>query len=437
MNPHPTGFRRAFEACLKVRRGGPCFVRSIVRPTLGRLVLVGVLSLAATSSLRAGDLQPIFNGKNLDGWVQRGGKATYTVEDGVIVGTTVTGTGNSFLCTEREYGDFILELDVKADAELNSGVQIRSHCFDHETSYDFGSKQIKIPAGRVHGYQVEVDPSPRRRWSGGIYEEGRRQWLFPVATNSPGSRAFKLGEWNHYRIRCLGDTLETWVNGVPVANLVDAESLRGFIGLQVHGSKTAGLRVRFRNLRLQDLGEHEWRPAWNGENFDDSHVIGQGEWKIENGPVIHGLHSQEQKEYGHLVSNETMADFTVRMKYKAIKGNSGFYFHIAETGASGVTGFQAEIDAEKDAGGLYETNGRGWVRQPSAAAVKTWFKPQEWNTMTVAAHGKRLTVTVNGHKSAEVFDDPGRPDGYFALQLHGGQDVDVYFKDLEILQPAY
>lgn len=86
---------------------------------------------------------------------------------------------------------------------------------------------------------------------------------------------------------------------------------------------------------------------------------------------------------------------------------------------------------------MYETNGRGWVRQPSAADVKTWFKPQEWNTMTVAAHGKRLTVTVNGHKSAEVFDDPGRPDGYFALQLHGGQDVDVYFKDLEILQPAY
>jgi hypothetical protein len=399
-----------------------------------RTVVLVLLLHATGSLLHAEELVPIFTGTNLDGWVQRGGKPHFGVVDGMIVGTTVKGTGNSFLCTDREYGDFILELEIKADKELNSGVQIRSHCFVSETVYDFGGRIIKIPAGRVHGYQVEVDHRPERRWSGGIYEEGRREWLFPLATNAPAGQAFKFGEWNRYRIVCIGDSIRTWINGVPAADLVDAESLRGFIGLQVHASETAGLKVRFRNVRLEDLGEHHWRPAWNGETFDGGHILGKGDWKIEPGGVLHATHSKDEKEYGHLVSNGSLADFTVRMKYKAIKGNSGFYFRIEEKGASGVSGFQAEIDAEKDAGGLYETNGRGWVSQPSAADVMKWFKPQEWNTMTVSAHGKRLTVTVNGHKSAEVFDDPGRAEGNFALQLHGGQDVEIFFKDLEILQ---
>jgi len=396
---------------------------------------VALFCLAA-GLLRAGELMPLFNGTNLDGWVQRGGQAKYTVEEGVIIGTAVKGTGNSFLCTEQEYGDFILELEIKADPELNSGVQIRSHCFDTETSYDFGGRTIKIPAKRVHGYQVEVDHRPERRWSGGIYEEGRREWLFPLPTNSPAGQAFRFGEWNRYRIVCLGDSLRTWINGVPAADLVDAETLRGFIALQVHGTETAGLQVRFRNIRLEDLGDHHWQSAWNGENFDDAHIIGKGDWKIESGGVLHATHARDEAEFGHLVSNATLSDFTVRLKYKAVKGNSGLYFRIEETGFSGVSGFQAEIDAEKDAGGLYETNGRGWVSQPSAAEVQKWFKPQEWNTMTVSAHGRRLTVNVNGHKSAEVLDDPGRTEGNFALQVHGGQDVEVYFKDIEILSPS-
>ena len=396
----------------------------------------GTLLAFGSGLLQAEEFSPLFNGTNLDGWIQRGGKAQYAIEDGVIVGTTVKGTGNSFLCTEKEYGNFILELEIKADTGLNSGVQIRSHCYDNETTYDFGGRTIKIPTSRVHGYQVEVDNQVSRRWSGGIYDEARRGWLFPLPTNSPAGQAFKFGEWNKYRIECLGDSIKTWINGVPAADLVDAEKLRGFIGLQVHASETAGLQVRFRNIRLQNLGEHAWRRAWNGESFDGGHIIGQGEWKIEPGGIIHATHSKADPGYGHLVSDMVLSDFTVRLKFKAVKGNSGYYFRIEENGNSGVSGFQAEIDAEKDVGGLYETNGRGWVSQPTPDDVKKWFKPQEWNTMTVSARGRRVNVNVNGHKTAELMNDPGRTEGYSALQLHGGQDVEVYFKDIEILLPA-
>jgi hypothetical protein len=395
-------------------------------------IVLGSVAGLGMSRLPAQERQPLCDGKTLNGWVQRGGKSKFAIADGVIVGTTVKGAGNSFLCTQRDYGDFILELEIKADPGLNSGVQVRSHCFDQETTYDHGAEQIKIPAGRVHGYQIEVDHRPERRWSGGVYDEARRGWLHPIATNSPASQAFKFGEWNQYRIRCVGGSIKTWINGVPVADLVDTAELSGFIALQVHGADQDGMQVRFRNVRLSDLGAHVWQPVLQGDSLGNSHTLGKGDWKIENG-VIHATHSKNDKEYGHLVSDGALTDFTVRMKYKAIQGNSGFYFRLEESGDSGVSGLQAEIDAEKDAGGLYESNGRGWVSRPAPEDVKQWFKPQDWNLMTVTAKGRRIVVEVNGHKTAEILDDTGRTEGPGALQLHGGQDVDVYFKDLEVL----
>ncbi len=393
------------------------------------------LFLAGLTSWGAENLQPLFDGKSLTGWVQRGGKAKYEVADGCIVGSTVTGTPNSFLCTEKNHGDFILELEVKGDARLNSGIQVRSECFDRETSVEHGTRQLKIPAGRVHGYQVEVDPSPTRRWSGGLYDEGRRGWLFPLDKNKEAGAAYNIGEWNKYRIECVGDSLRTWVNGVPAADLVDSMTLTGLIGLQVHGSKQADLQVRWRNLRLQDLGQHVWKPIWDGKTLNGWHVIGKGEWQIADG-VIRGANKKEEKEFGHLVTDKRFSDFTVRLKYRAVKGNSGLYFRVDEAGFSGVSGFQAEIDAEKDAGGLYETNGRSWVSQPKPEDVKKWFRPQEWNTMTVSARGGRIVVNVNGHQSAELRNDPGRAEGHLALQVHGSQDCEVYFKDIEMLVKA-
>jgi hypothetical protein len=200
---------------------------------------------------------PLFDGKSLDGWQQHGGAAKYAVEEGMIVGTAVPNTPNSFLCTKKLFTDFILELDFKVDPGLNSGVQIRSNCFEVPTEIPVGEgKTKKVAADRVHGYQVEIDPSDRA-WSGGIYDEGRRGWLNKLDENEPARTAFKKGDWNHFRIECRGESIKTWINGVPAADLKDGLTPKGFIALQVHGvgkhPERAGLKVRWKNIRIKEL----------------------------------------------------------------------------------------------------------------------------------------------------------------------------------------
>jgi hypothetical protein len=200
-----------------------------------------------------GNWVALFNGKDLDGWIRRGGNAEYRAEDGQIVGSTVPDTPNSFLCTKKDYANFILELEFKVQSPLNSGVQVRSQCFEEPRTVELNGKKYKIAAGRVHGYQVEIDPSSRA-WTGGIYDEGRRGWLYDLKDNEPARKAFKQGEWNRFRIECRGDSIKTWLNDVPAADLRDSVTPAGFIGLQVHGGKRQEkLEVRFRNLRIKEL----------------------------------------------------------------------------------------------------------------------------------------------------------------------------------------
>lgn len=198
--------------------------------------------------------KPLFNGKNLDGWQQRGGKAKFRVEERQIIGSTVPNTSNSFLCTKLNYDNFALELEFKVQSPLNSGIQIRSHCFETTQNVDIAGKKITIPADRVHGYQVEIDPSDRA-WTGGIYDEGRRGWLKDLKENEPARKAYKKEDWNHFRIECRGDKIKTWLNEVPAAELIDQISPSGFIALQVHGvgKREEPLEVRFRNLRIREF----------------------------------------------------------------------------------------------------------------------------------------------------------------------------------------
>lgn len=189
----------------------------------------------------------LFDGKTLDGWIQKNGTATYRVEDGAVVGKTMEGSPNSFLCTEQDYGDFELEFEVKVDNQLNSGVQIRSQT------------QGGGPEGRVNGPQVEIEAGPAE--AGYIYGEGTsRGWLTPEDRLKPHDH-FKNGEWNKFRVLAKGPRIQTWINGEMIEDLTDEEIYKthpkGFIGLQVHGiQKGSGpYEVSWRNIRLRELAK--------------------------------------------------------------------------------------------------------------------------------------------------------------------------------------
>jgi len=235
---------------MTARRGCMCLV----------LFLVPVLCLAAAQDDDNGWV-PLLKDKTLDGWSVHSGFAKYHVTDGEIVGTAVKGSPNSFLCTDREYGDFILEFEVKCDPNLNSGVQVRSHIAKEEMAFVFRDEKgqpttRKIPADRVYGYQVEI-ATAQSRSSGGIYDEARRGFFIgPVARDSEGATAFKDGQWNKYRIECKGSSTKTWINEVPCADLLDSLDAKGIIGLQVHGignKEFKPYQVRWRNLRIKEL----------------------------------------------------------------------------------------------------------------------------------------------------------------------------------------
>ncbi len=224
-----------------------------------RGALIGFVLIVSPAVLFAAQTISLFNGKDLKGWTKRGGDATYTVDNGEIVGHSAPNTTNTFLCTNKEYGDFLLELDFKIDpTNFNSGVQLRSH------SRPEGEQQ------RVYGYQVEIDTLANRPWTGGIYFEGGSKdekghwirkggWLYDLQKNEAAQKQRHLGEWNHFKIVAKGHRIQTWLNGVPAADFTEKDekafSPKGFIALQVHavGKSTNTKEVRFRNIKLTKL----------------------------------------------------------------------------------------------------------------------------------------------------------------------------------------
>ena len=332
-------------------------LRAIITPLiiLERIIdmakrfLIALLFAAAAGTASAAEWRELFNGNNLNGWRQVGGQAEYRAENGEIVGVSVPDSPNSFLITRRNYDDFILEYEVFVDPLLNSGVQIRSNLNERRV---------------VNGYQVELDPTPRA-FSGGIYDEQRRRWMYPLSRNEKGRRALRNGQWNRFRVEAIGDSIRVWLNGVQTADLVDDMTAEGFIGLQVHSIKQpeqAGRVVRWRNIRIltDDLEQerlrrdpevpqisflvnrlteyekrHGWRLLWDGEStagwrgakLDDFPASG---WTIEDGVLtVEATDGGESTGPGDIVTLESFSNFELEFEFRMTEGaNSGVKYFV-------------------------------------------------------------------------------------------------------------
>jgi hypothetical protein len=359
---------------------------NLPRDFLPRLAIAAFLTLATAANLCAGPWRPLFNGKDLTGWHEINGTAPYTVVDGAIVGTTTLGSPNSFLATEQSFGDFILELEIRQEiGPSNSGVQFR------------GLSTAEYMNGRVNGYQCEIDPSSRA-WSGGIYDEARRGWLYPVTLNPSAQTAYKFGEWNRVRIEAIGPSLRTWINGVPVAHVIDGMTREGFIALQVHSigdASAAGRRVLFRDLRIQttELAPSPavpmfirnltpnavatveqaagWRLLWDGNSAAGWRGANRDKfpddaWKIENGEFIvkgNGSSELERGEgSGDIVTTQSFAAFEFQWEFKLTAGAKSAvkYYVLEQPGAPTFSprGLQYQLlDDEKHPDAAKGTNG--------------------------------------------------------------------------------
>ncbi|HRO45886.1 DUF1080 domain-containing protein [Agriterribacter sp.] len=391
----------------------------------------------AVCSLQAqkGEWTSLFTGRDLSGWKQLGGKAKYHVENNRIIGTTVFGTPNSFIVTEKEYSDFILELEVKLpDSSTNSGIQFRSH-------YDAAGNDGK---GKVFGYQFELDGTSRG-WTGGIYDESRRGWLYPIDLNSKAKKAFRQGEFNHVRIEGIGKTIKTWINNVPASFLIDETDASGFIALQVHriaNTTEAGKKVEWKNIRIKTtnlkpsrfpaniyvvgtsnnkLTDEERKNGWemlfdgktsNGWRGAKWKGFPDKGWKIEDGAIT-ALSSKgkESANGGDIVTTDLYSAFDLSFDFKiSTGGNSGvkYFVTLSEITSGSAIGLEYQIldnenhpDAKEGIGGNRTLSS---LYDLIAAKVDDEFShfPGKWNTGRIVVYpDNHVEHYLNGVKVLE------------------------------------
>lgn len=339
-----------------------------------KFLSLAVLLVVATSVIAQPKWETLFNGKNLRGWKKVAGEAPYVVKDGAIVGTSVLNSANTFLATAKNYGDFILELEYKIDQGLNSGVQFRSNSL----------KEYKD--GRVHGYQFEFDTAPRA-WSGGIYDEARRGWLYPLDKNPSAKTAFRPGEWNKIRIEAVGTRIRTWLNGVACSDLLDATTSEGFIALQVHSINNAdqvGKNIAWKNIRICTVNPGDfllpedaavpqvntiantisareakagWKLLWDGKTSEGWRgaklkAFPQQGWKIDNG-ILKVMKSDggESTNGGDIVTVKKYRNFELSVDFMITPGaNSGVKYFVdteLNKGAGSSIGCEFQILDDK------------------------------------------------------------------------------------------
>ena len=386
------------------------------------------LPLQAQDNWRA-----LFDGRTLDGWHVCNGSAPFVVEDGAIVGRTVVNSPNSFLCTKEAFGDFILEYEARIETEMNSGVMVR------------GLVDPAVRGGRMHGYQVEIDPSDRA-WTAGIYDEARRGWLHTLAGQEAAQKAIRKGDWNRFRVEAVGTSIRTWLNGVPAANILDDTTARGVVALQVHSvgsdASKAGQAIRFRNIRILTAGldgqrtpdrgevpQHNYVPntisdrearegwkllwdgkttaGWRGAKLDS---FPRGGWEIKDGVLsVQASGGAESAAGGDIVTVGPYGSFELVVEFMITKGaNSGIKYFVdpgLNKGEGSAIGCEYQI--LDDAGHPDAKAGMNGNRK--LAGLYDLIPPEgvrfngigEWNRARIVARGPHVEHWLNGFKTVE------------------------------------
>lgn len=454
-----------------------------------RAMLILIVTIFISAGCENNEWEKLFNGQDLDGWKVLNGDAEFIVEDGIIVGISKLNTPNTFLATEKEYGDFILEYEAKIDPLLNAGVQIRSL-----SNPDYQN-------GRVHGYQVELDPS-KRAWTGGIYDEARRGWLYNLECNQDGKKAFKLNEWNIFRVEAIGNNIRVWVNGIPTANIIDDMTSKGFIALQVHGigedEEKNGKKVFYKNIRIQTenlddlitpdkneipqksylknkLTEREikdgWKLLWDGKTTEgwrgaklDSFPTNG--WFIKDGNlIVEDNDGGESTNGGDIVTIDKYKNFILEVDFKLTKGaNSGIKYFVdteLNKGAGSSIGCEYQIldddfhpdakmgvDGNRTLASLYDLiTADAHIYSPYESTSKRVNK-YGWNRARIVVQDSLVQHYLNGIKVLEyirsnqmwkalvayskyrVWPNFGEAkEGHILLQDHG---FEVYYENIKI-----
>lgn len=398
-----------------------------------------VLILAVISlNLSAQKSKELFNGKSLRGWKVLNGTAEFKVEDKAIVGVSTMSTPTTFLTTKKEYTNFVLEYEYKIGEGLNSGVQIRSH---------------NTKEGHFYGLQVEADDS-ERAWSGGLYDQARKGWRYPLEYNQEAKTATKKsGEWNTVKVIAFEHHIATWVNGVNVANLLEETVESGFFALQIHSignnKEKAGKLNKWRNIKVTELKsapdfgiltaplvsylqneltsgqiKDGWKLLWDGKTSDGWRGAKQDNfpnkgWSMKEGVLtVHASGGGESEHGGDIVTTKAYNNFELELDFKFTKGaNSGIKYFVdtnLNKGKGSAIGCEFQIlddknhpDAKKGVnskrtiGSLYDLIKADSRLHVNGLKPLKYVNNGQWNRARIVVNDTKVAHYLNGCKVVE------------------------------------